>query len=154
MKHTKTGISILIPVNDWCGRRDSNSHTLRHWNLNPACLPIPPLPLTVLPRSTQNTVFFRPPETPGQPLNWGGRRGSNPRPPESQSGALPTELRPPVTVRKTIQIKPKNQAKDRINGHLKNGAPGRIRTCDHPLRRRMLYPTELRALNHLFDWSG
>ena len=26
-----------------------------------------------------------------------------------------------------------------------NGAPGRIRTCDHPLRRRMLYPTELRA---------
>ena len=28
---------------------------------------------------------------------------------------------------------------------IKNGAPGRIRTCDHPLRRRMLYPTELRA---------
>ena len=26
-----------------------------------------------------------------------------------------------------------------------NGAPGRIRTCDHPLRRRVLYPTELRA---------
>ena len=28
-------------------------------------------------------------------VNWGGRWGSNPRPPESQSGALPTELRPP-----------------------------------------------------------
>src|SRR5690554_3007695 len=28
----------------WCGRRDSNSHAVRHWNLNPACLPIPPLP--------------------------------------------------------------------------------------------------------------
>ncbi len=28
--------------------------------------------------------------------NWGGRRGLNPRPPESQSGALPTELRPPL----------------------------------------------------------
>ena len=27
---------------------------------------------------------------------WGGRRGLNPRPPESQSGALPTELRPPL----------------------------------------------------------
>ena len=27
----------------------------------------------------------------------------------------------------------------------KNGAPDRIRTCDHPLRRRMLYPAELRA---------
>ena len=29
----------------------------------------------------------------------------------------------------------------------RNGAPGRIRTCDHPLRRRMLYPAELRALS-------
>ena len=29
-------------------------------------------------------------------LKWGGRRGLNPRPPESQSGALPTELRPPL----------------------------------------------------------
>ena len=28
---------------------------------------------------------------------------------------------------------------------LPNGAPDRIRTCDHPLRRRMLYPTELQA---------
>ena len=27
---------------------------------------------------------------------WGGRWGLNPRPPESQSGALPTELRPPL----------------------------------------------------------
>ncbi len=26
------------------------------------------------------------------------------------------------------------------------GAPGRDRTCDHPIRNRMLYPTELRAL--------
>lgn len=30
-----------------------------------------------------------------QKLNWGGRWGLNPRPPESQSGALPAELRPP-----------------------------------------------------------
>ena len=28
----------------WCGRRDSNSYTLRHRNLNPARLPIPPRP--------------------------------------------------------------------------------------------------------------
>ncbi len=27
----------------WCERRDSNSHGLPHWNLNPARLPIPPL---------------------------------------------------------------------------------------------------------------
>jgi hypothetical protein len=26
----------------WCERRDSNSHGLPHWNLNPARLPIPP----------------------------------------------------------------------------------------------------------------
>ncbi|CAN1721851.1 protein of unknown function [Hyphomicrobium sp. 1Nfss2.1] len=28
----------------WCGRRDLNPHALRHWNLNPARLPIPPRP--------------------------------------------------------------------------------------------------------------
>ena len=32
-----------------------------------------------------------------------------------------------------------------LNTKLPNGAPDRIRTCDHPLRRRMLYPTELQA---------
>jgi hypothetical protein len=31
-------------------------------------------------------------------IKWGERWGSNPRPPESQSGALPTELRPPRRV--------------------------------------------------------
>ena len=29
-------------------------------------------------------------------IEWGERRGSNPRQPESQSGTLPTELRPPL----------------------------------------------------------
>src|SRR3569623_1901140 len=29
---------------DWCGRRDSNPHILRYWNLNPARLPVPPRP--------------------------------------------------------------------------------------------------------------
>jgi hypothetical protein len=32
-------------------------------------------------------------------LEWGDRRGLNPRQPESQSGALPTELRPPQKYR-------------------------------------------------------
>ncbi len=27
----------------WCERRDSNSHRLPYWNLNPARLPVPPL---------------------------------------------------------------------------------------------------------------
>src|SRR5262245_37412025 len=31
-------------VSGWCGRRDLNPHDLRHWNLNPARLPIPPRP--------------------------------------------------------------------------------------------------------------
>ena len=66
--------------------------------------------------------------------NWGEWWGSNPRQPESQSGALPTELHPPL---QHFQIL-KYQATI-------NGAPDRIRTCDHPLRRRMLYPTELQA---------
>src|SRR5688572_12872195 len=30
-------------VAGWCERRDSNSHGLPHWNLNPARLPVPPL---------------------------------------------------------------------------------------------------------------
>ena len=33
-----------ISHSEWCGRRDSNSYALRHWNLNPARLPIPPRP--------------------------------------------------------------------------------------------------------------
>jgi hypothetical protein len=35
---------------------------------------------------------------------WGGRWDSNPRRPESQSGALPTELRPPQCLYSTNQI--------------------------------------------------
>lgn len=73
----------------WCGRRDSNSHTLRRWNLNPVCLPIPPHPHFKLLKQRRQTMNLAP------FLIWGGRWGSNPRPQESQSCALPTELRPP-----------------------------------------------------------
>jgi hypothetical protein len=31
----------------WCGRRGSNPHSLRRWNLNPVRLPIPPRPHVV-----------------------------------------------------------------------------------------------------------
>ena len=61
-------------------------------------------------------------------IQWGGRWGLNPRPPESQSGALPTELRPPLN--RSI-----------------SGAPDRNRTCNPRLRRPVLYPIELRAQN-------
>ncbi len=66
----------------------------------------------------------------------------NPRRPESQSSALPTELHPPET--KQLPAK--------------NGAPGRTRTCGLRLRRPLLYPTELLAPNqayyHGWRWSG
>src|SRR5690554_5749123 len=65
---------------------------------------------------------------------WGGRWESNPRHQEPQSCALPTELRPPYCVCCICLCQ-----------SCLYGAPGRTRTCDHPLRRRMLYPAELRA---------
>ena len=56
---------------------------------------------------------------------WGGIWGSNPRHPEPQSGALPTELIPPFYT---------------------FGTPREIRTPDLLLRRQLLYPAELLAL--------
>jgi hypothetical protein len=35
-------IFIADGFKKWCERRDSNSHGLPHWNLNPARLPVPP----------------------------------------------------------------------------------------------------------------
>ena len=46
-------------------------------------------------RFSNNDLRERP--APQEKRKWGGRWGLNPRPPESQSGALPTELRPPLT---------------------------------------------------------
>ena len=37
-------IMQTLGVSAWCGRRDSNPHNFRHWNLNPARLPVPPRP--------------------------------------------------------------------------------------------------------------
>ncbi len=69
---------------------------------------------------------------------WGERWDSNPRQPESQSGALPTELRPPWSFYTAPgHVFPGQSACA--------GAPGRIRTCYPRLRRPMLYPDELRA---------
>ncbi len=55
-------------------------------------------------------------------ITWGGRWDSNPRQPEPQSGALPTELHPPYF-----------------------GAPKGTRTPGPLLRRQLLYPAELWA---------
>ncbi len=63
---------------------------------------------------------------------WGGRWDSNPRRPGSQPGALPAELRPPLSVLSTL-VAPVY------------GAPGRTRTCNPRIRNPMLFPVELRA---------
>ena len=93
------GGALPLSYSRICERRDLNPHTLRHQNLNLACLPVPPRSRN---RSDQGLVsdgtvktFFRP--TPGnRPVHrMGERRDSNPRPPVPQTGALPTELHPP-----------------------------------------------------------
>src|SRR5882757_4694982 len=49
----------------WCGRRDSNPHNFRHWNLNPARLPVPPRPREkhpIRPRCRERRAYnMRPP---------------------------------------------------------------------------------------------
>ncbi len=48
MHHSRTLARACRPPDTeggWCERRDSNPHALRHWNLNPGRLPIPPLSL-------------------------------------------------------------------------------------------------------------
>ncbi len=84
--------------------------------------------------------------------NWGDRWDSNPRRPESQSGALPTELRSPHMYTRTpnypINRAPyaSNPCAQSVNGCLQGtGAPDRTRTCNLRLRRPLLYPVELRA---------
>ena len=77
---------------------------------------------------------------------WGGRWDSNPRRPESQSGALPAELRPPSS--RTTKLSARLvYLVFNSSGRSSDGAPGRTRTCDHRLRRPVLYPAELRALD-------
>src|SRR5690242_14743600 len=44
------------PESAWCGRRDSNPHNFRHWNLNPARLPVPPRPREVHHRSGRDAA--------------------------------------------------------------------------------------------------
>jgi hypothetical protein len=99
---------------------------------------------------------------------WGGRWGSNPRPPESQSGALPTELRPPYVIyymarlagfepatlglegRCSIQMsyrRPKKARRISVKHnslyHAKLGRGGGIRTPDILLPKQARYQTAL-----------
>ena len=80
---------------------------------------------------------------------WGGRWDSNPRRPDPQSGALPTELRPP-----RLMCAVPAPALPAAQSHSADGAPGRTRTCNHRLRRPMLYPVELQAHRGANNDSG
>ena len=106
----------------WCGRRDSNSHTLRRQNLNLVCLPISPRPQTS--KRKRQAV-------PGVP-EYGVDDGVRTHDRRSHNPVL-------------YQLSYAHHIAFAC-ARARNGAPGRTRTCDHPLRRRMLYPTELRAL--------
>src|SRR5450755_1249879 len=57
-------------VSAWCGRRDSNPHDFRHWNLNPARLPIPPRP-----RPSRAGFKANPPEGGPYSRGFGGLLG-------------------------------------------------------------------------------
>ncbi len=100
---------------------------------------------------------------------WGGIWGSNPRHPEPQSGALPTELIPP-SMNYSLFSRIQNQSEDfdfvkdeqrserafeparkRDDAKLARtcGTPRGIRTPDLLLRRQLLYPAELLAHKRL-----
>ena len=53
---------MVIPTNNtsqsWWGVRDLNPYALQHWNLNPACLPIPPTPQIIRRQPLTTTSFF------------------------------------------------------------------------------------------------
>ena len=109
----------------WCGRRDSNSYSLRRWNLNPVCLPIPPRPRVKPLKQRRQMINL------ASLFEYGVDDGDRTHDNRSHNPVL-YQL---SYAHHIALLVPK----------LPNGAPGRTRTCDHPLRRRMLYPAELRA---------
>lgn len=83
----------------------------------------------------------------------GERRGSNPRPPGPQPGALPAELRPPSESQITgngayvAARSPRHRVGPAGTGRATalSGTPGWIRTTDLRIRRPLLYPAELQG---------
>ncbi len=123
------------------------------------------LPLHYIPEY----ILRKRPALPAFFVRWGGIWGSNPRHPEPQSGALPTELIPP-SMNFTLFSRIQNQSEDfdfakdeqrserafeparkRDDAKLARtcGTPRGIRTPDLLLRRQLLYPAELLAHKRL-----
>ena len=95
------------------------------------------LPLHYIPR-----FWEKRPAPPAFSLSWGGIWGSNPRHPEPQSGALPTELIPPDQF---LRREGGQTAAPNLLPPSGVGTPRGIRTPDLLLRRQLLYPAELLA---------
>ena len=81
---------------------------------------------------------------PTTPLfkSWGGRWGSNPRQPESQSGALPTELRPPLEEPESINIAWVGQALEWVV-HKFTSTPPKCLRMIRPVNRIKLLPEQV-----------
>ncbi|CAI8728364.1 conserved hypothetical protein [Pseudomonas brassicacearum] len=101
---------------------------MRRWNLNPVCLPIPPHPRIKLLKQRRQIVRS------GASLEYGVDDGDRTHDNGSHNPVLYQ-----LSYAHHIALLPYLCQSCLI------GAPGRTRTCDHPLRRRMLYPAELRA---------
>ena len=114
----------------WCGWGDSNSHTLRRQNLNLVCLPISPHPLN---RSCMKNARLSLASS-----EYGVDDGFRTHDTRSHNPVL-YQLSYAHHIPLLLRFTPST------SDSFATGAPGRIRTCGHPLRRRMLYPTELRA---------
>ncbi len=72
----------------WCGKRDLNSHNRSYWNLNPARLPIPPLPHQQFANLNSKLEQFFYPTFLGR-RSWLGYQDLNLGMPGSKPGALP-----------------------------------------------------------------
>ncbi len=146
----------------WCERGDSNSHGFPHWNLNPARLPIPPHSRITRSGSHRLAADWRQHRLTAlhnllyNQKKWGGRWDLNPRPQESQSCALPTELRPPLIMARPAGFEPATLGLEgrcsiqmsygRLfvpDGEEKIGRGSRIRTCDPLLPKQMRYQAAL-----------
>ena len=127
---------------DWCERGDSNPHALRHWNLNPGRLPIPPLSRSAHlnpARTGAGNGNARP--NPGVPRTGG--------PPRMSQGAGEPQVRAPgerharcawpgLRSRRTAGSNPAMHARKRkrpavagrsVNWWAVKGEPGRRRTA-------------------------
>ncbi len=115
----------IRPTHGWCERGDSNPHALRHWNLNPGRLPIPPLS-----RPAGIVADLRAKRTPEARLP---RHAIAPMPPASAASASRGHRRAPA-MPATRQRKGHPPERVPLSGGL-----SRIRTLDLLIKSQLLY---------------